>query len=721
MNRLPILTISLVLATAAQIFAQQPNDAPAGDRPAPPREGAVAGSEALTDAQVQQVKGILAKYDANTLTAAQAQAIHEAFRAAGLHGGTALNAAVKGAGFDPDRLRELAPPPGSAAGTDAPDRSANPEASGSRQRPNDRAAAPQADAQPGRQESRGHQQYTLAQATSDRAQLSTIAFSGLAFLTGDFGADTFIPPGKVCDYFGFQYMRDIDAAQKGHNPKFLDRVAGNVLKVLTEDQRKQFVALAQEQAPQFNALAVKRFPLVQAFCRELKGEIPAGSAGLNRAAVAKYVGDIFAFDAGLSYQRARVFGQIVAALTGEQKAALAQMKFGDFNTWPEVDMEQYKLPKTADRSLNVAYMTYASEFFSWYAGSVDADVYFCPERHGTYFGSFYMKDMPAMGKHDYDISTAITGDSGEMFLQTLTAEQRAPITAIVQNQRQDLQEIIAVRRAVSLELRKYLQGGAADQKKVLALGRRYGELDGEMSWMYATAFARANRTLTDTQRSMLRKLRNLEGYTSAPAYLYSSPMKTLPAIPNTDFLFAAPAGEDQPAATSAGTPAAGAATGFTLKSPAVADGGTLPVEFTGDGASATLPLEWSGAPEGTKSFAVIMHHLDPEGKTKWYWTLYNLPAETLSLPRNVHDLGTLGSNSINGRVGYAPPHSKGPGPKTYIYTVYALSAPLSLGLLPPESVTRDVLLAAMRDKVLGTAEMKVVYTRMVEGGEKNAG
>ena len=53
------------------------------------------------------------------------------------------------------------------------------------------------------------------QALSDQAQLHTIAFSGLAFLTGDFASDTFLPPGKVSDYFGFQYMRDIDTASGG--------------------------------------------------------------------------------------------------------------------------------------------------------------------------------------------------------------------------------------------------------------------------------------------------------------------------------------------------------------------------------------------------------------------------------------------------------------------------------------------------------------------------
>ena len=57
------------------------------------------------------------------------------------------------------------------------------------------------------------------------------------------------------------------------------------------------------------------------------------------------------------------------------------------------------------------------------------------------------------------------------------------------------------------------------------------------------------------------------------------------------------------------------------------------MEYTGDGASATLPLEWSGAPQATKSFAVIMHHIDPEGKAKWYWVRYNLPASARSLSR----------------------------------------------------------------------------------------
>ncbi len=386
----------------------------------------------------------------------------------------------------------------------------------------------------------GGQRYSIEQAISDQAQLHTIAFSGLAFLTGDFGADTFLPPGKVCDFFGFQYMRDIDAAGKGHNPVFLNRVAGNVLSVLSEQERSELASLAKEQAPQFVELAKMRFPLIKAFRRELENNIPAGSKGLNRESVARYVGDIFAFDAELSYRRAELFGRIASSLSPDRKTYLSRMKFGDFNSWPNVDVEPYKMPRGTEKMVNVAYMTYASEYFSWSAGSVEADTYFCPERHGTYFGGFYMKDMPAMGKRDFDISTSRTGDSGRDFLELLTPEQRLTITEIPDLQRAKLNRIVQVRREISTELRKFLSGGKADHEKVIALGREYGELDGDLSWTYATAFANVNRSLTPQQREAMEKLRNLEGYTSAPAYVYSDPVKDGIRLPDTDHFFFAP-------------------------------------------------------------------------------------------------------------------------------------------------------------------------------------
>ncbi|MGQ1786027.1 MULTISPECIES: hypothetical protein [unclassified Saccharicrinis] len=468
-------------------------------------------TEVITEAQKEKVKAILSHYNAATLMANDAKAIQEAFREAGLRGGPAAEGTIREAGFNPDKLRDLAPPPDMGKNNQE-----------------DKLQEPD------------QKKYSIEQSISDRAQLTTIGFSGLAFITGDFGASTFLPPGKACDYFGFQYMRDIDAAEKGHNPMFVDRVVGNVLFILNDKQKQLFRDLAEEQVSQLEALAEMRLPLIKSFHMELDGNIPKGSDGLHKQTVMHYVGDIFELDAKLSMRRAEVLAEVANSLTKEQKEYLGKMKFGDFNTWPDktelahLDMKKSKL-------YNVAYMTYASEFFSWYAGSVEADTYICPERQGTYFGGFYMKDIAAMNHRDYDISTSITGDSGEEFLNNVLNEtQRGYITQILNDQRKILKEVVDVRREFSTELRKLLNGQQPDKNKLLALGQHYGELDGELSWNYTIAFAKVNKSLTSEQKSELMELRNLDGFESAPYYIYSSPVNKQPVIKNVKLFFKAP-------------------------------------------------------------------------------------------------------------------------------------------------------------------------------------
>ncbi len=377
-------------------------------------------------------------------------------------------------------------------------------------------------------------QYSIEQATSDRAQLHTIAFDGLAFLTGDFGLDTFLPPGKVSDYFGFQYMRDIDAKEGGHNTSFLTQIANNMLAILTEAQKAQLITLARAQENDIQRFAEKRFPLIKAFRRNLEGALPAGSQGLDKNAVMKYSVDLYVLDGVLSFQRAQVMGSIIRSLTAQQKAALAKLKFGDSRTWPDGPEQLDK--QSLSHAVDVAVMTYASEMFAWYAGSLMADTYFCPERHGMYFGGFGMKTAPAMGKQDYSISTSLTGDSGEAFLAALTASQRKFITDVIDLQRQDLTEIVKTRRAIATELRRFQQGESADKSKVLALSKRYGELDGELAYFYATAFAKVGQSLTAPQKEKLAKLRPINPADPRGPFLYSDPID-MPPIANTDFLF----------------------------------------------------------------------------------------------------------------------------------------------------------------------------------------
>ncbi len=148
---------------------------------------------------------------------------------------------------------------------------------------------------------------------------------------------------------------------------------------------------------------------------------------------------------------------------------------------------------------------------------------------------------------------------------------------------------------------------------------------------------------------------------------------------------------------------------FTLHSSVVADGGPLPAEFNGDGAGVSPPLDWQGAPAETKSFAVVMDHLAPGNEMKCYWTIWDIPATVTSLPKNAQGVGKLGPG-FKGELGYEPPHSQGPGLKTYTIHVYALSAPPQLSR-PTREVTREVLLAAIKGSILDSADLNVTYTR----------
>ena len=358
--------------------------------------------------------------------------------------------------------------------------------------------------------------HDIVQATSERAQLHTVAFSGLAFMTGNFGADTFFPPGKVADFFGFQYMRDNDKNKKGHNTDFLTRIANNVIAILTPDQLQKLKELAEKQAPVYDAYANKRMLLIKAFRTALETNIQ-----LNRESVIKFGVELYALDADLSYNRAIVVGSVINSFSTEQKSTLAKLQFDNSASWPIIPENLDK--RSLSHRAHVCVMTYASELFSWYAGSVETDVYFCPERHGTYFGGFYMKDFPAMGNHDYSISTALTGDAGRDFISTLSATQAESLFETMRNQTPLLSEIVKIRETVSTELRKAMKNEKLDKEMIYSKIKRYGELDVEMSYYEANSFSTIYKTLTDSQKQKLVQIRN-QNQLPRGAYIYSDPI-----------------------------------------------------------------------------------------------------------------------------------------------------------------------------------------------------
>ncbi len=378
--------------------------------------------------------------------------------------------------------------------------------------------------------------YTISMTLADGGQKATIAFDGLAFLTGNLGADSFFPPGKVADFWGFQYLRDNDPSEMGHNTDFLTRASLNMFTILTSDQKSQLISLAQSQVAAINAYGYKRFVLMTAFRRLLAGDLPPNTDQLDEDAVRAFSGELYRLDGEISYQRAQVMGPILANLNAEQKAYLATMVGQGMTSWPDVpeppEMNGY------GNDVKTAIMTYAGDLFSWYAGNLESDVYFCPERQGTYFGSFYMKDAPAVGNPGYSISTSLTADMGTAFIHALTPAQATLITNLVDDQRASLYGIVDVRTLVATQLRQFMNGQTPLSSTVQSLMQQYGELDGSIVYHYATNFTKVGQTLTETQRAVLQDLRvqTLGTFTPTAAFLYATVI-SYPVVQNTDFLF----------------------------------------------------------------------------------------------------------------------------------------------------------------------------------------
>jgi hypothetical protein len=380
-------------------------------------------------------------------------------------------------------------------------------------------------------------QYTITQAISDEAQRNTISFDGLAFLTGNLGSQSFLPPGKVADYSGFQCLRDNDPTRLGHNTGFVTIISYNILHILTSDQINMFVNRAQEQIDLINEFANKRFPMLKAFRRLQEGDLPAGATELSKDAVMDFCAELYRIDGQISYDRARLFGQVINSLSSVQRDQVDALKalkgVGHWDSTLANPLQGLNL----SRDVEVAVMTYASEIYSWYAGSVTSDVYFCPERHGTYFGSFYLKDWPAMGNPNYTIDETLTASAGQKFLAILSASQAAQLKEIVELQRSALVELVDKREAISTELRKFISSETADSSTIISLSERYGELDGELSYYYATTFTQIYNSLSDAQKEQVLNLAGQLGYIDpAGAFLYSQPVP-MPEIKNSDHFF----------------------------------------------------------------------------------------------------------------------------------------------------------------------------------------
>ena len=137
------------------------------------------------------------------------------------------------------------------------------------------------------------------------------------------------------------------------------------------------------------------------------------------------------------------------------------------------------------------------------------------------------------------------------------------------------------------------------------------------------------------------------------------------------------------AAIAGGLARGSAANALTLTSTDIKQGGKIANEqvfnsFGCTGQNMSPALAWSGAPKGTKSFAVSMYDPDaPTGSGFWHWWVANISADTSSLPKGAGSgtglpAGALQVRNDFGAIGYGGPCPPPGKPHRYQITVFAL-------------------------------------------------
>ncbi|MEZ5286095.1 MAG: YbhB/YbcL family Raf kinase inhibitor-like protein [Vicinamibacterales bacterium] len=157
---------------------------------------------------------------------------------------------------------------------------------------------------------------------------------------------------------------------------------------------------------------------------------------------------------------------------------------------------------------------------------------------------------------------------------------------------------------------------------------------------------------------------------------------------------------------------------LTVTSPALRAGEMIPAEYTADGRNISPPLQWSGAPPGTKEFAVVCFDPDvpvPQGFV--HWVLYKIPGAATGVPEDVpfddsRPMPSAIAGAVQGTSGFRRPIYRGPAPPPgkphhYHFAVYALDAVLDLR----PGLTRAELMEAIDGHVVAQGELVALYER----------
>jgi Raf kinase inhibitor-like YbhB/YbcL family protein len=148
-----------------------------------------------------------------------------------------------------------------------------------------------------------------------------------------------------------------------------------------------------------------------------------------------------------------------------------------------------------------------------------------------------------------------------------------------------------------------------------------------------------------------------------------------------------------------------------LSSSAFDEGDSIPSQYTCDGRDISPPLEWSEAPDGTKSFALVCDDPDAPRGIWVHWVLYDVPASASALPEAVPPVPEMAGLGLQGKNDFRKIGWGGPCPPSgthrYVFTLSALDR--ASGLAP--GATKAELEKSIRGHVLATTTLTGTYSR----------
>ena len=131
------------------------------------------------------------------------------------------------------------------------------------------------------------------------------------------------------------------------------------------------------------------------------------------------------------------------------------------------------------------------------------------------------------------------------------------------------------------------------------------------------------------------------------------------------------------------------------------DGGEIPAKYAGQ-AGTSPQLSWSGAPEGTASYVLIMHDVDaafPAGNLMsdiTHWVVWNIPGTATTIPEGGPVPSGANQTSMRGPQYMGPAPPAGHPYHHYIFQVYALNAMLDVAA----GASRADIEKAMEGKII---------------------